>query len=97
MKYYSHSSCYYKSSLYTIKSNTRPAKLHAKLPTMYLGYTYKMLSISVLFCRGVSGDLYIFVRVNEKQGIHREGLHLYSDVTIDYTDAILGTTVKVSC
>lgn len=44
---------------------------------------------------GVSGDLYIFVRVNEKQGIHREGLHLYSDVTIDYTDAILGTTVKV--
>ncbi|TVU47890.1 hypothetical protein EJB05_07506, partial [Eragrostis curvula] len=45
--------------------------------------------------RGVSGDLYIFVRVNEKQGIHREGLNLYSSFTIDYTEAILGTTVKV--
>ncbi|XP_062210406.1 uncharacterized protein LOC133911931 isoform X2 [Phragmites australis] len=45
--------------------------------------------------RGASGDLYIFVRVHEKQGIRRDGLHLYSDVTIEYTDAILGTTVKV--
>ncbi|VAI08222.1 unnamed protein product [Triticum turgidum subsp. durum] len=45
--------------------------------------------------RGVSGDLYIFLRVEEKQGIHREGLNLCSDVTIDFTDAILGTTVKV--
>lgn len=44
---------------------------------------------------GLSGDLYIFVRVNKKQGIHRDGLNLYSDVMIDYTDAILGTTVKV--
>ncbi|KAL6649514.1 hypothetical protein ACP70R_013738 [Stipagrostis hirtigluma subsp. patula] len=45
--------------------------------------------------RGASGDLYIFVHVNEKQGIHRDGLNLWSDVTIDYTDAILGTTLKV--
>ncbi|XP_066388470.1 uncharacterized protein [Miscanthus floridulus] len=45
--------------------------------------------------RGASGDLYIFVRINEKQGIHRDGLNLYSDVSVDYTDAILGTTVKV--
>ncbi|RLN19900.1 chaperone protein DnaJ-like [Panicum miliaceum] len=45
--------------------------------------------------RGASGDLYIFIRVNEKQGIHRDGLNLYSDVSVDYTDAILGTTVKV--
>ncbi|KAL6867405.1 hypothetical protein ACP4OV_015429 [Aristida adscensionis] len=45
--------------------------------------------------RGASGDLYIFVHVNEKQGIRRDGLNLYSDVTIDYTDAILGTTLKV--
>uniref|UniRef100_A0A0E0NRS7 J domain-containing protein n=1 Tax=Oryza rufipogon TaxID=4529 RepID=A0A0E0NRS7_ORYRU len=42
-----------------------------------------------------TGDLYIFVHVNKKEGIHREGLDLFSDVTIDYTDAILGTTVKV--
>nr|AAN05335.1 Putative DNAJ protein [Oryza sativa Japonica Group] len=50
-------------------------------------------------CRGqgrrATGDLYIFVHVNKKEGIHREGLDLFSDVTIDYTDAILGTTVKV--
>ncbi|CAD6210236.1 unnamed protein product [Miscanthus lutarioriparius] len=45
--------------------------------------------------RGASGDLYIFVRINEKQGIHRDGLNLYSEVSVDYTDAILGTTVKV--
>uniref|UniRef100_A0A0E0KAP0 J domain-containing protein n=1 Tax=Oryza punctata TaxID=4537 RepID=A0A0E0KAP0_ORYPU len=43
----------------------------------------------------ISGDLYIFVHVNKKEGIHREGLDLFSDVIIDYTDAILGTTVKV--
>jgi len=45
--------------------------------------------------RDASGDLYIFIRVNEKQGIYRDGLNLYSDVSVDYTDAILGTTVKV--
>nr|ACN28166.1 unknown [Zea mays] len=45
--------------------------------------------------RGASGDLYIFVRVNKKQGIHRDGLNLYSDASVDYTDVILGTTVKV--
>ncbi|XP_034576749.1 uncharacterized protein [Setaria viridis] len=45
--------------------------------------------------RGASGDLYVFIRVHEKQGIHRDGLNLYSDVSVDYTDAILGTTVKV--
>jgi molecular chaperone DnaJ len=56
-----------------------------------------MLCISILLCRGASGDLYIFVRVNEKQGIHRDGLNLYSDASVDYTDVILGTTVKVSC
>ncbi|KAJ1298179.1 hypothetical protein BS78_01G434100 [Paspalum vaginatum] len=45
--------------------------------------------------RDASGDLYIFVHINEKQGFHRDGLNLYSDVSVDYTDAILGTTVKV--
>jgi molecular chaperone DnaJ len=53
--------------------------------------------IFILLCRGASGDLYVFVQVNEKQGFHREGLNLYSSVTIDYTDAVLGTIVKVSC
>ncbi|XP_078162270.1 uncharacterized protein LOC144557558 isoform X2 [Carex rostrata] len=45
--------------------------------------------------RGARGDLYLFIHVKEKQGIHREGLNLHSEISIDYTEAILGTTIKV--
>ncbi|XP_031405368.1 uncharacterized protein LOC116214178 isoform X2 [Punica granatum] len=45
--------------------------------------------------RGIAGDLYIIIHIDQKQGIRREGINLYSKITIDYTDAILGTTVKV--
>ncbi|CAM8934052.1 unnamed protein product [Rhodiola kirilowii] len=45
--------------------------------------------------RGVAGDLYLFFHVNEKLGVRREGLDLYSDVVIDYTDAILGSVAQV--
>ncbi|CAI9113712.1 OLC1v1014365C1 [Oldenlandia corymbosa var. corymbosa] len=45
--------------------------------------------------RGVAGDLYLVLRIEEKQGIRREGLNLYSKIKIDYTEAILGTVVKV--
>lgn len=45
--------------------------------------------------RGRVGDLYLFIHVNEKPGFRRDGLNLYSDINIDYTEAILGTTVKV--
>ncbi|KAG0456157.1 hypothetical protein HPP92_023945 [Vanilla planifolia] len=45
--------------------------------------------------RGIAGDLYLSIQVNEKPGIRREGLNLYTDVIIDYTEAILGTMVKV--
>ncbi|XP_072989584.1 uncharacterized protein [Typha latifolia] len=45
--------------------------------------------------RGIMGDIYLFIHVNEKPGIRRDGLDLYSDVSIDYTEAILGTVVKV--
>ncbi|XP_042504580.1 chaperone protein DnaJ-like [Macadamia integrifolia] len=45
--------------------------------------------------RGAAGDLYLFIRVNEKRGIWRDGLNLYSKINIDYTEAILGTVVKV--
>ncbi|KAF5767802.1 putative Heat shock protein DnaJ, cysteine-rich domain superfamily [Helianthus annuus] len=41
------------------------------------------------------GDLYLVLHVNQKQGIRREGLHLYSDIKIDYSQAILGTVIKV--
>ncbi|KAF3972829.1 hypothetical protein ACB098_04G066200 [Castanea mollissima] len=45
--------------------------------------------------RGIAGDLYLVVHVNKKHGIWRDGLHLYSKINIDYTEAILGTVVKV--
>ncbi|KAE8125859.1 hypothetical protein FH972_020628 [Carpinus fangiana] len=45
--------------------------------------------------RGRAGDLYLVLHVDEKRGIWREGLHLYSKINIDYTDAILGIVVKV--
>ncbi|XP_058080041.1 uncharacterized protein LOC131228193 isoform X2 [Magnolia sinica] len=45
--------------------------------------------------RGKVGDLYLSIHVNEKRGIWREGLNLYSKISIDYTEAILGTVVKV--
>ncbi|XP_039115131.1 chaperone protein DnaJ isoform X1 [Dioscorea cayenensis subsp. rotundata] len=45
--------------------------------------------------RGIVGDLYLSIHVKEKQGFRREGLNLYSDIGIDYAQAILGTTVKV--
>nr|XP_043631693.1 chaperone protein DnaJ-like [Erigeron canadensis] len=41
------------------------------------------------------GDLYIVIHVNQKQGIRRDGLDLYSNINIDYTQAILGTVIKV--
>lgn len=48
-----------------------------------------------MLCRGIVGDLYLSIHVKEKQGFRREGLNLYSDIGIDYAQAILGTTVKV--
>ncbi|KAL1356922.1 hypothetical protein HN51_008922 [Arachis hypogaea] len=45
--------------------------------------------------RRISGDLFVVLHVDEKQGIWREGLHLYSKINIDFTDAILGSVKKV--
>ena len=44
----------------------------------------------------MAGNLYVTLRVDEKHGIRRDGIHLYSNISIDYTEAILGTIVKVS-
>ncbi|CAH8284581.1 unnamed protein product [Eruca vesicaria subsp. sativa] len=44
---------------------------------------------------GRAGDLFIVLQVAEKRGIRREGLNLYSKISIDFTDAILGTNTKV--
>ncbi|XP_054803592.1 uncharacterized protein LOC129306852 isoform X1 [Prosopis cineraria] len=45
--------------------------------------------------RGTAGDLYIVIHVGEKDGVWREGLHLYSKINIDFTEAILGSVKKV--
>ncbi|GMN46047.1 hypothetical protein TIFTF001_015233 [Ficus carica] len=44
---------------------------------------------------GIAGDLYIVLHIEEKHGIQRDGLNLYSKINVYYTDAILGTTMKV--
>ncbi|XP_061362651.1 uncharacterized protein LOC133306357 [Gastrolobium bilobum] len=45
--------------------------------------------------RHITGDLFVVLHVDKKQGIWREGLHLYSKINIDFTDAILGSVKKV--
>nr|XP_027124507.1 uncharacterized protein LOC113741211 [Coffea arabica] len=45
--------------------------------------------------RGIAGDLFIVLHIEEKHGIQRDGLNLYSKVKVDFTEAILGTVVKV--
>ncbi|XP_074316571.1 uncharacterized protein LOC141652862 isoform X2 [Silene latifolia] len=45
--------------------------------------------------RRISGDLYLALHVEERRGILRDGLNLVSRVSITYTEAILGTTIKV--
>ncbi|XP_057952579.1 uncharacterized protein LOC131146802 isoform X2 [Malania oleifera] len=44
---------------------------------------------------GLAGDLFIILHVNEERGIWRVGLNLYSKISVDYTEAILGTVMKV--
>ncbi|KAH7331551.1 hypothetical protein KP509_20G039800 [Ceratopteris richardii] len=44
---------------------------------------------------GPPGDLYVYLNVKEVPNIQRDGINLYSSVSINYTDAILGTTVQV--
>ncbi|KAK6153879.1 hypothetical protein DH2020_013518 [Rehmannia glutinosa] len=45
--------------------------------------------------RGIAGDLYLVLHIQEKQGIWRDGINLYSKVVVDYTEAILGTIKQV--
>lgn len=47
-------------------------------------------------CRGIAGDLFLVLHINKKQGIRRDGLNLYSTINVDYTEAILGTVIKVT-
>ncbi|XP_057446872.1 uncharacterized protein LOC130738752 [Lotus japonicus] len=45
--------------------------------------------------RRKTGDLFVVLHVDAKQGVWREGLHLYSKINIDFTEAILGSVKKV--
>lgn len=53
----------------------------------------------MIFClvihRGIAGDLYLVLHTEEKQGVQRDGMNLYSRVDVDYTEAILGAVKKV--
>ncbi|KAJ4954072.1 hypothetical protein NE237_030904 [Protea cynaroides] len=44
---------------------------------------------------GPPGDLYVYLEVEVIPEIQRDGINLYSTTSINYTDAILGTVVKV--
>lgn len=44
---------------------------------------------------GPAGDLYVFLNLKEVPGIQRDGINLYSSLSISYSDAILGSTIPV--
>merc|ERR1712071_253244 len=44
---------------------------------------------------GPPGDLYIFLKVKNDPNFRREGPEIYSDASVSYADAILGTSLKV--
>ncbi|GAY65634.1 hypothetical protein CUMW_242640 [Citrus unshiu] len=43
---------------------------------------------------GPPGDLYVYLDVEEIPGIQRDGIDLFSTISISYLDAIMGTVVK---
>mmetsp|Transcript_44729 Transcript_44729/g.148292 ORF Transcript_44729/g.148292 Transcript_44729/m.148292 type:complete len:326 (+) Transcript_44729:1547-2524(+) len=44
---------------------------------------------------GPSGDLYVFLSVSPSNGFRREGMDIFSEVSVSYLDAILGSTLKI--
>jgi len=44
---------------------------------------------------GPNGDLYIFLKVKNDPNFRREGPEIYSDTSVSYADAILGTSLKI--
>lgn len=44
---------------------------------------------------GPSGDLYVFLSVQSAAGLRRDGIHIHSEVTLNYLQAILGDTIEV--
>tara|TARA_B100000965_G_scaffold232390_1_gene194580 strand:+ start:686 stop:1810 length:1125 start_codon:yes stop_codon:yes gene_type:complete len=44
---------------------------------------------------GPSGDLYVFIKVRKDSKLTREGINIYSEISISYLQAILGDTVEI--
>jgi molecular chaperone DnaJ len=44
---------------------------------------------------GPSGDLYVFLSVQPHGQLRRDGIHIHSEVTLNYLQAILGDTIEV--
>jgi DnaJ-class molecular chaperone len=44
----------------------------------------------------LSGDLYVYLFVNEDQEFHRDGINIISEIKISYLQAILGCRLEVS-
>jgi len=44
---------------------------------------------------GPAGDLYVFLSVQPHSQLRRDGIHIHSEVTLNYLQAILGDTIEV--
>ena len=44
---------------------------------------------------GPSGDLYVFIKVKKDPKLRRDGINIYSEISISYLQAILGDTVAI--
>ena len=44
---------------------------------------------------GKPGDLYVGIRVRPHKTLRREGAHIYSSLTVDVTEAVLGTQIEI--
>ncbi|CAE18476.1 DnaJ protein [Prochlorococcus marinus subsp. pastoris str. CCMP1986] len=44
---------------------------------------------------GPPGDLYVFIKVKNDSNLKREGINIYSEISVSYLQAILGDTVDI--
>ena len=44
---------------------------------------------------GPAGDLYVFIKVKSDSKLRRDGINIYSEITISYLQAILGDTLAI--
>ena len=44
---------------------------------------------------GPPGDLYVFIKVKNDTNLKREGINIYSEISVSYLQAILGDTIEI--